>query len=281
MEVSSRITKSLFYFLEKKQISLSLEIAEFSPNSPLGWFDPVAASIYISQAETEYAKVYGGSLFYKDWAEASFSLRAWEGLDSVLRVMPSPEPDRLTYFLAQFFSYFISPSLNLTSLSSEEEQVKIETSISETAFPEVAKYLTACISYIPCFTKNSSVDCSWLGNTLQLKFLNQQSTIFDAAASRTHITPELMSSLLEDFKKKEELLIVREKFLLKKEKVLEKRENDFLLSKKKREKQLKTGLLSSFSQLFKMSLKSSLKAKKVKIKTRKNNISDQFSFDID
>lgn len=251
------------------------EDLDFSPSAPLRWLNPASTALYIQQAEKEYLKTFGNSSFYKDWAEASFSLRAWEGLDSVLRIMPTPEPERLAYFLAQFFSYFISPSMELNNSSFKEDTTELTTSVSEKSLPEIAKYLSACIAHIPCFTKNSNVTCVWEDSLLQIHSFNQQATIFETSVAKTHITPELMNSLLEDFKKKEELLILREKFLLKKEK-------DFLLKEKQREKQLKNNLLNSVSQLFNISKFSKVDGKlKTKIVKSKKYNAEQFSFDLD
>ncbi|MBE8221175.1 MAG: hypothetical protein HAW60_00420 [Bdellovibrionales bacterium] len=266
METSSRVTKSLFYFLEQKQISLLPKDIEINKNLPLSWINTKNTSLYIKQAEKEYLKVFPNSFFYQDWAEASFSLRAWDGLGSVLRIMPMPDPERLAYFLAQFFSYFISPQIEVKSLSLGEKS-EFKTFISEKSFPEIAKYLSACITYIPCFNKNSNVSCTWEGDILRVNFFNQQPSIFDNQISKTHITPELMNSLLEDFKKKEELLIIREKDLLKQEKNL-----------KKQEKLLQNNLLSSFSKLFNLS--KNVKTNSKKIINTKNSI-EQFSFDLD
>lgn len=256
------------------------EDVELSPNAPLSWLDSAHTALYIKQAEKEYRKVFANSSFYQDWAEASFSLRAWEGLDSVLRIMPTPEPERLAYFLAQFFSYFVSPSMEVNSLPLEGEKVLLKTSVSEKSLPEIAKYLSACIAYIPCFNKNSNVSCTWEGDLLQIHFFNQQATIFETSVAKTHITPELMNSLLEDFKKKEELLIIREKALLKKEKSLEEQEKTLLLKQQKRERQLKNSLLNAFGQLFNLSKKSKINSKNKKPIKGENNM-DQFSFDLD
>ncbi len=253
---------------------------ELSPNTPLCWLDPASTALYIRQAEQEYTKAFVNACFYKDWAEASFSLRAWEGLGSVLRIMPTPEQSRLVYFLAQFFSYFVSPNIELNSVSLQENEVILKTSIPEQGFPEIAKYLSACVTYIPCFTKNRNMTCSWQGDLFKIHFFNQQESIFDTSTTRTHITPELMNSLLEDFKKKEELLILREKTLLQKEEHIKEKEKELALEKKKQEKQLKNSLLDSFGQLFNLSKSAKLNTKKTKIKKKKNN-TNQFSFDLD
>src|ERR1051325_2650402 len=85
----------------------------------------------------------------EDVAHRAVDLKSWGPLDSVLKLMDSPQE-----ILAQperFLSYFISPPPPVANVKKSRDSLSFETPISEQEFPLVTSYLKAAIEALPTF----------------------------------------------------------------------------------------------------------------------------------
>ena len=94
----------------------------------------------------------------------SKDLRAWGVLDSVLRMLQSPQD----VFLQpqRFLSYFVSPPPPVANVKHSENSVILDLPIASTEFPRVVEYLKAAIESLPTYLGQSLAHVEWHDSSL-------------------------------------------------------------------------------------------------------------------
>ncbi len=189
---------------------------------PSSWVEAHQMEEFLKSAQTLYGHLIPSeeslSLVEKI-GQNSPKLRSWGVLDSVLKMMKTPEdifsqPERL-------LSYFISPQPHLKLLEKKNGKVRFEIGIANYDYPYVAKYIEAALQSLPTFFGQDFCDVKWDGNVIDVTWSQTQNSLFADAEVGQVIRPELFHSLISDLEKKQKELELRNRELIEKNRLLE------------------------------------------------------------
>ncbi len=126
----------------------------------------------------------------------SKELRAWGVLDSVLRMLQSPQD----VFLQpqRFLSYFISPPPPVANVKHSENSVVLDLPIAGDEFPRVVEYLKAAIESLPSYLGQSLAQVSWENSRLKIEWCTRQANLLEEMRDEKALHPELVQNILRD-----------------------------------------------------------------------------------
>lgn len=222
MLFSSKISNSILSFLEGQRSGLeqlysSLDIPEEFLRDPSSWVEADQMESFLKNANQLFGQTAEDGDLLEKVGQASSKLRSWGALDSVLKMMTTPEdlysqPDRL-------LSYFISPPPPLSVSEKGKGYFSFETNIANYDFPYVTKYLESALSAVPTYVGHEACEVKWDGNIIHFRWGSEQSA-FNIGMGE-NIRPELFQSLVSDLEKKQKELESKNRELLEKNRLLE------------------------------------------------------------
>lgn len=226
METSSKITRVVLSFLREE----ALEPVGFSDDweleqaqTSLSWLPVNTVELFLKDVAHTYEEHYKSSDLMDRLAKHSFKACMWEGLDTVLKVMICPKPHRMSYFLENFLAYFFSPSPNVT-LTQKGMEFSLSPDLNYAEYPLLVGYITKVIEHLPFFVKNNPVRCTWHGDRLSLDFTKDNASfrgkVHEEQSSKTR--DDHVEQLLNDLRKKEQLLKQKEEEVFAREKIVKK-----------------------------------------------------------
>lgn len=126
----------------------------------------------------------------------SKELRAWGVLDSVLRMLQSPQD----VFLQpqRFLSYFISPPPPVANVKHDESSVVLDLPIAAHEFPRVVEYLIAAIESLPSYLGQSLAHVVWEDSRLNIEWCTRQANLLEEIQSEKALHPDLVQNILRD-----------------------------------------------------------------------------------
>lgn len=126
----------------------------------------------------------------------SKELRAWGVLDSVLRMLQSPQD----VFLQpqRFLSYFISPPPPVANVKRDESSVVLDLPIAAHEFPRVVEYLKAAIESLPSYLGQSLAQVSWDDSRLSIEWCTRQANLLEEIEVEKALNPDLVQNILRD-----------------------------------------------------------------------------------
>ena len=126
----------------------------------------------------------------------SKELRAWGVLDSVLRMLQSPQD----VFLQpqRFLSYFISPPPPVANVKHSENSVVLDLPIAAHEFPRVVEYLKAAIESLPSYLGQSLAHVAWEDSHLNIEWCTRQANLLEEIQSEKALHPNLVQNILRD-----------------------------------------------------------------------------------
>ncbi len=126
----------------------------------------------------------------------SKELRAWGVLDSVLRMLQSPQD----VFLQpqRFLSYFISPPPPVANVKHGESSVVLDLPIAAHEFPRVVEYLKAAIESLPSYLGQSLAHVVWNDSRLNIEWCTRQANLLEEIQAEKALHPELVQNILHD-----------------------------------------------------------------------------------
>ncbi len=126
----------------------------------------------------------------------SKDLRAWGVLDSVLRMLQSPQD----VFLQpqRFLSYFVSPPPPVANVKHDENSVILDLPIAAHEFPRVVEYLKAAIESLPTYLGQSPAAVTWEDSRLSIEWCTRQANLLEEIQTEKALHPELVQNILRD-----------------------------------------------------------------------------------
>lgn len=250
MLFSNKISNSVLNYLEGQRSGLeklysSMEIPEEFLRDPSSWIEAEQMEQFLKNAQNFYDHPSEGNETLIDRiGHMSSQLRSWGVLDSVLKMMKSPEdifsqPERL-------LSYFISPQLNLKLLEKKSNRVSFETHISQQEYPFVTRYLKSALEALPNYWGQDHCEVTWNENVIDVQWTQTQKSFFAEDEIERVISPELFQSLISDLEKKQRELELKNRELIEKNRLLEFTQNKLEASYKEK---IYTEKLSGLSEL--------------------------------
>lgn len=191
MHFSGKITNSLISCLERsgKDYGSLYELTDIPTEflrDPSCWIPAVSVENFIQQIDQENLATLAGSQCYQ--------LRAWGVLDSVLKMMQTPQDIYLQPH--RFISYFISPAPPVIHMTREEEGLSFELPISNTEFPLVTEYLRSALEALPMYLGRQQSHVSWRGNRVTISWSDSQNALLSQEDLEHQYKPELMRNLV-------------------------------------------------------------------------------------
>ncbi len=126
----------------------------------------------------------------------SKELRAWGVLDSVLRMLQSPQD----VFLQpqRFLSYFISPPPPVANVKHDESSVVLDLPIAAHEFPRVVEYLKGAIESLPSYLGQSLAHAVWEDSRLRIEWCTRQANLLEEIQAEKALNPDLVQNILRD-----------------------------------------------------------------------------------
>lgn len=196
MRVSSKITRSFYYFLRARGFDVSrffeltpLEV-EFIKDSSR-WLPAGKVESLLSSLSKEYAPYFIDQDFMTSVGHACFRLNAWGALDSVLK-MKTDKP--LFSHLSVFMSYFVE-NCHLIELKTERGKLSYQCNMSSEEYPFITGYLRAVLETLPLYTGKQLAMVKWIHHDIQIQWEDSQQTSLFQPGTDVHFKPNLLSDL--------------------------------------------------------------------------------------
>lgn len=194
---SGKVTNSVFSYLERN--GSDLDGVYSLMDSPVGFLRDPSHWLMADQVEKfldQVQNTYGPQLSVDDLCEVvghqSHTLHSWGVLDSVLKMMMSPQ-DIFTQ-PQRFISYFISPAPPVSHLRINREHVDFELSISNEEYPLFCSYLKAALESLPLFMRRPMARIEWKKNELKVSWEDRQQKLMEMDDKQ--LKPEFVQNLL-------------------------------------------------------------------------------------
>jgi hypothetical protein len=195
--LSCKITNTILTYLEREgeettSLIQSSSLSEEFLRDPSAWMKAQDMEQFLALAgrrENILQKI----------GHATVAMRSWGVLDSVLRMMPSPQ--EIFAQPTRFLSYFISPTPPIDNIVRGENSLAFDLPVPADQFPLITTYLKASFEALPLFTGKPMLHCQWQGMRLQLDWEPRQSDIFAEKDPGRQLSPELLRSIVMQLEK--------------------------------------------------------------------------------
>lgn len=200
MQFSSKITCSFIQYASQNQIEvtslltssgLSYEIS----SHPDSWVSSESLERFLRQFAQSDPGDEGLSVIENVGLQAP-KLKAWGVLDSVLRMIRSPEdilsqPQRI-------LSHFISPAPPIKRIASELQSIHFEVPFFFEEYPYTFTYLKSCFTSIFKFIGDYStaVNIQWENNRIKISWSKNQKEMFQKEENY-NLDPELIRNIID------------------------------------------------------------------------------------
>ena len=197
MRVSSKITRSFYYFLRARGFDVSrfFELTSLEMEflkSTSHWFSADKIELLLNALSKEYSAYFVDQDFITSVGHACFRLNAWGALDSVLK-MKTKKP--LFNQLSVFLSYFIE-KFYFKPFKQTKDTVSGHCNMSSEEYPFITEYLRAILESLPMYTGENIASVKWIRYDITIQWEeNQQTALFSSGLQ--NFKPEL----LRDFRK--------------------------------------------------------------------------------
>ena len=230
MRVSSKITRSFYYFLRARGFDVSrffeltsLEV-EFI-KSASHWLPADKVESLLKGLSKEYASYFVDQDFMTSVGHACFRLNAWGALDSVLK-MKTNKP--LFNHLSVFMSYFVE-NCHLTEIERKIGKLSYQLNMSSEEYPFITGYLRAVLETLPLYTGEQLAAVKWIHHDIHIQWeSSQQASLFHPEAN-VYFKPNLLNDLRKFLDHLEEQMHLQKELLQTKDKEIQ-RLKDLLLA---------------------------------------------------
>jgi len=190
-----RQSEDLEYFERTLYEKFDLPPIEFL-RDPSCWLKSKQMEDFLDHVSTQYKSSVEDSSLLTLIGHQSKDLRAWGVLDSVLRMLQSPQD----VFLQpqRFLSYFVSPPPPVANVKRLETSVLLDLPIAAHEFPRVVEYLKAAIESLPTYLGQSLAHVTWEDSHLSIEWCTRQANLLVEIQDEKALHPELVQSILRD-----------------------------------------------------------------------------------
>lgn len=223
MYFSGKITNSVLNFLDQQGVpfedlydltDLSFEFMQ----DPSSWLDADSVEQFLEATESRLAHKFPNEELMSLVGHASFNLKSWGVLDSVLRMMQKPQD---IYLQPQrFLSYFVSPDVALHSLVSTSNSAKFDVVITSQEYPMITHYLSAALESLPQFIGKSLASVNWNHDKVVISWqeTDSQQELIQKNSEEAFVHPQLLNSIVQSLEETQNELEKKNEELIKKEK---------------------------------------------------------------
>lgn len=206
MQVSSKVSYSVIVYCERQ--GLVLDSLFESLETPLELLEDPSCWLSLNKMEeflvslAKHIQHHKPSSFLRAVGQQNFELQAWGVLDSVLKMVESP--DDIFLQPERFLSYFLTPAPQLTVEREQGRSIRVSLAHEPTA-PLVHAYLLGAFEGLPCYTGRPMAQIEEQGSRqFELHwFDNQQSLFNEQESKRRQLHPEIVHSVIQSLKQQQ------------------------------------------------------------------------------
>lgn len=199
MQVSCKVSYSVIVFLERQGVQLdpffekSETPIEFLKD-PSCWL-PVEKMEEFLREIASYIRCDDCETFFREIGQNNFDLRAWGVLDSVLKMVESPQdifsqPDR-------FMSYFFSPPPELKVVNQMEESITLRL-VKDVTVPLVLSYFVGAVEGLPNYMGLPTAKIENAGEEYKIIWHKEQDSLFSEEEKKhRQFHPEIVQSVMQ------------------------------------------------------------------------------------
>ncbi len=209
MYFSGKITHSVLSYLSQTGADLDgiyekTELPAEFLRDPSCWLEADKVESFLSQLAHNYNINFPGECLVEKAGHASHELRSWGVLNSVLKMMMHPQD--LYSQPQRFISYFISPAPPIGDFQKSASKVSFKLPISKEEHPYVSDYLRATFESLPTFMSRPMAKATWELNQIEISWETNQAQLFEPNQDLTHLSPELLQSMVSAVENSEKAL---------------------------------------------------------------------------
>ena len=204
MYFSGKVTHSVLSYLMQSGADLDeiYNLTDLSANflrDPSYWLAADQVEKFLSEIQNTYAPSFSVGDLCETAGHQGYALCSWGVLDSVLKMMTSPQ-DIFTQ-PQRFISYFISPAPPVGHLKLDLESVYFELPISYEEYPFFGSYLKAALESLPQFMQKPMAHVEWKKNKIKVHWEDRQQKLIKDGDKQ--LKPEFVQNLLSTIEKTE------------------------------------------------------------------------------
>lgn len=210
MQVSCKVSYSIIVYVERQGVQLERFFEKFdSPvellKDPSGWVELTEMDTFMDSL-AQHIGVANKATFFREIGQKNYELRAWGVLDSVLKMVESPQdifmqPDR-------FLSYFLTPAPEFHLEKKSENQLSFML-YKEPYADNVLSYLMGAVEGIPNYTGAPMAQIQQVDNlTYQITWSDKQESLFDEQEQkRRQFHPEIVQSVMQSLQEHQKNIV--------------------------------------------------------------------------
>jgi hypothetical protein len=199
MLFSGKITNSFLHFLDGKDVDSEklFELTDLPTEflrEPSCWIPAHDVEKFIAIIDREFGNRFENALPTMV-GHKCHELRSWGVLDSVIKMMQTPQD----LFLQphRFLSYFVSPAPPVGNVVREAGAISFDLPISNQEFPLVTEFLRSALEVLPCYIGRSQAQVGWQQSRIQISWSESQADLLlKEDDSAPNYKPELVQNLM-------------------------------------------------------------------------------------
>ena len=208
MHFSGKITNSFFTFLNRYELDTS-RFFEMTPleidfiRDPDSWMDAEQVELLLRNIQNAYQQRFIDKDLVATVGHNAPHLKSWGGLDDSLNFLESPKAiyDKLD----KFFSFFISPSIDIYNKKNQPDFFSFKTDFNRDKYPIVADYLKSILETLPVFLGGDPTEAEWKNETVKI-YHSQEQTLalpLEGLEQKTLSKQTVLSPFLSKLKARE------------------------------------------------------------------------------
>ncbi len=199
MLFSGKITNSFLLFLDAKDVDSEklFELTDLPTEflrEPSCWIPAQDVEKFIAEIDREFGARFPDGGLATLVGHQCHELRSWGVLDSVIKMMQTPQD----LFLQphRFLSYFVSPAPPVGNVVREASAISFDLPISNQEFPYVTEFLRSALEVLPCYIGRSQAQVDWQQSRIQISWSESQSDMLKEHDIAPNYKPELVQNLM-------------------------------------------------------------------------------------
>lgn len=199
MLFSGKITNSFLLFLDRQGVD-SEKVFELTDlpteflREPSCWIPAQDVEKFIGIIDREFGSTFQEGPLPTLAGHSVQHLRSWGVLDSVIKMMQTPQD----LFLQphRFLSYFVSPAPPIGEVTRGDSAIEFEVPICNQEFPYVTEFLRSALEVLPCYIGRSQAMAKWQQTRIEISWSESQSDLLKQEDLAPNYKPELVQNLM-------------------------------------------------------------------------------------
>ena len=201
--ISCKVSNSVITFLERQGRDLSpffqnLDVPEDFLRDTSCWLEAEKMEALLKDIDTLFTDIPDNYL--REIGRQNEQLRTWGVLDSVLKMVESPQD--IYCQPSRFISYFISPEPPIASWRQDGEVIRFQLPVLASQYPYITSYLTGALEGLPLYMRQPLASVKWQDSQIDILWKQtQESLLPDDEMHLRQFNPQWVRSMMESLEK--------------------------------------------------------------------------------